>query len=35
MDWATKYYNHLGTGWKVIFGIISGFQKRKSIVKIK
>ena len=35
MEWSTKYTNNLGTGWKIVFGIVSGFQKRKCIVKVK
>lgn len=35
IEWSIKYTNHIGTGWKIVFGIISAFQKRKCIVKVK
>lgn len=35
MEWSTKYTNHMGAGWRVVFAIISAFQKRKCIVKVK
>lgn len=35
MEWSNKYTNHLGTGWRAVFAIVSAFQKKKCIVKVK
>ena len=35
MEWSVKYTNYIGSGWKMVFTIISSFQKRKCIVKVK